>query len=105
MSLRLRVDDEASAELEDAARWYERRHAGLGLELLAAVDRAIDHLVEWPDAGSPVVGLPPDLLVRQVPVPRFPYHVVYLVVSDAIHLLAFAHDRRRPGYWRTRGHS
>jgi hypothetical protein len=33
---------------------------------------------------------------------RFPYHVVYLEMPGAIRILAFAHDRRSPGYWHTR---
>ena len=98
------IEADASAELEEAARWYERQHPGLGSGFLAAVDRAIEHLITWPDAGSPVAGVTADLPVRQVPVSRFPYHVVYLVNSDAIYLLAFAHDHRRPGYWHTRSH-
>lgn len=36
---------------------------------------------------------------RRAPVPRFPYTVVYLVVGDAICVVAIAHERRRPGYW------
>ncbi len=36
MSPEVRFDSEASAELEDAARWYEQRHVGLGLAFLAA---------------------------------------------------------------------
>lgn len=35
-------------------------------------------------------------------VPRFPYHVVYLELPDRLQILAVAHDRRRPGYWKTR---
>ena len=33
-------------------------------------------------------------------VTRFPYHVVYLEVNDRIRILAVAHDRRKPGYWK-----
>lgn len=40
-----------------------------------------------------------DLDVRRVPVSRFPYHLAYLVTPEEIHVLAVAHDRRRPIYW------
>ena len=99
MSEQVRFAPEASAELGDAARWYERRHAGLGLALLAAVDLTVESIVRWPGAGAPIDGLPEDLDVRRLPVPRFPYHVAYLFVGDQIHVLAIAHDRRRPVYW------
>lgn len=105
MSLLVLLEPEASTELEDAALWYESQRAGLGFEFLAAVDRAVEHLTKWPDAGAPTTGLTADLPVRQVPAPPFPYHIAYLVTSGAIRILAFAHDHRRPGYWhpRTRG--
>lgn len=45
---------------------------------------------------------PLDLGARRAPVKRFPYHVVYLETPRAIHILAFAHDRCRPGYWLVR---
>ena len=35
-----------------AARWYEQRHAGLGLAFVAAVDRAVESIVRWPQAGG-----------------------------------------------------
>lgn len=30
---------------------------------------------------------------------RFPYRVVYLVHEDELVIVAYAHDRREPGYW------
>jgi hypothetical protein len=37
--------------------------------------------------------------VRQAPIKGFPYHVIDLETAETIHLLAFAHDKRRPAYW------
>jgi toxin ParE1/3/4 len=94
----VRFGPEASAELEDAAVWYEQRHPGLGLAFLAAVDAAVEPLVLWPCAGTLVGGLEA-LGVQRVPVRRFPYHVAYLAREDGLHVLAIADDRRRPAYW------
>ena len=102
MSLQVRLAPEATAELNDAAQWYEERHVGLGLAYLAAVDLAIGCLLRWPRAGTPVAGLPEWLDVRRVSINRFPYHVAYVVTDDVIHVLAIAHDRRRPVYWSAR---
>jgi plasmid stabilization system protein ParE len=99
VSQQVRLAPEASAELEDATRWYEERHAGLGLAFLAAVEVTVESLVRWPRAGAPIDGLPEDLDVRRVAVSRFPYYVAYLVTEDQIYVLAIAHDRRRPVYW------
>jgi mRNA-degrading endonuclease RelE of RelBE toxin-antitoxin system len=32
---------------------------------------------------------------------RFPYSVIYEVLGNTVTVLAVAHHRRRPGYWRS----
>jgi len=81
------------------ARWYERRHAGLGLAFVAAVDVAVESILRWLKPGCRSTGWLPGLDVRRVPVSRFPYYVAYLASDDEIHVPAIAHDRRRPAYW------
>lgn len=102
MNPRVRFEDETDAEYREAGRWYEERRAGLGLEFFDAVDAAIDHVVDLPGAGSRIPGLSSSLPVRRFAVARFPYHVVYLEGPAGIRILAVAHDRRRPGYWKNR---
>lgn len=102
MSRRVLFEPEASGELEEAALWYEAQRSGLGLTFLAAVDRAVEHLAAWPDSGVAVPGVPVSLSVRQHPVSRFPYRIAYVVASQELRVLAVAHARRRPGYWRSR---
>lgn len=101
MTVRFRIEPEASAELGEAALWYELRRHGLGGEFLEAVDGALD-IARFPRAGTPVPDVPPELPVRRVTVKRFPFHVVYLALADVIRLLASAHDSRLPGYWHSR---
>jgi toxin ParE1/3/4 len=98
VSIAVRFGPEATSELEDAARWYEQQHAGLGLAFLTAVDDAVESISRWPRAGAPVAGLEA-VGVRRVPLSTFPYHVAYLVTEEQIEVLAIAHDRRRPVYW------
>jgi hypothetical protein len=45
------------------------------------------------------------LAVRRAPIKGFPYHLIYLETAEAIHILAFAHDKRRPAYWLPRADS
>jgi len=98
----LRPEPEASAEFEDAVRWYEGRRAGLGLEFVESVDATLALLARWPDAGHRIRGVPSEIPARRLPLSRFPYHVVYLEWDGAIRILAFAHDSRRPSYWLSR---
>ena len=102
MSPRVHFENEADVEYRQAGRWYEGRRTGLGIGFFDAVDAAIRQIVAFPRVGAPVPRVPRDLPVRRLAVTRFPYHVVYLETSEAIRILAVAHDRRRPGYWKSR---
>lgn len=102
MTGRATLHADAAAEIEAAAIWYDERRAGLGLQFLAAVDRAVEHACSWPLSGAAVPVVSSDLNVRWLPVDRFPYHLVYLLRDDVVHVLAVAHDHRRPGYWKGR---
>ena len=99
MNPTFRQEPEASAELEDAAVWYNAQRLGLGVDFVHAVDAALDQIARWPYIGRVVPGVPNDVPARRFPIERFPYHIVYLEWAGVMRILAFAHDRRRPGYW------
>ena len=88
----------AADELAAAVAWYEDRRAGLGAEFFDATVRSLNRIAELPEAGSPFR----DLKARRVLVAGFPYQVVYRIDADSIRILAFAHMKRRPGFWRHR---
>ena len=94
----IRTAQPASDELTEAVGWYERQRAGLGGEFFEAILEALDRISEAPEAGSPFGGID----ARRVLVLGFPYQVVYRVGADEIRILAFAHLKRRPGFWRRR---
>ena len=102
MTRPFRTEPEASAELENAAVWYESRPPGLGVEFLEAVDATLDRIARWPQAARRVPGVAADVPARTAPVSRFPYHVAYLDTPNAIRILVFPHDSREPGYWYSR---
>ena len=93
---------DAYAELETAKAWYDEERAGLGAELINAVDQALRSIGRSPGAGSPVEFVQPGPEVRRIAVARFPYQVIYIVVDGEATVIAVAHERRRPGYWKAR---
>lgn len=95
--MKVALDPRASAEIEEAAEWYEYQRVGLGRELVAEVGLALQAMALRPPAGLPVEGIDPVLEVRRVRVRRFPYQVVYVTRADDSVVLAVAHDCRRPG--------
>jgi plasmid stabilization system protein ParE len=102
VSPHVRFEDEADVEYRLAGRYYEERREHLGIEFFDAVDATIDHILELPRAGTLVPRMPLDLPVRRRAVTRFPYHVIYLETGTTIRILAIAHDRQKPGYWKDR---
>jgi plasmid stabilization system protein ParE len=92
----VRLRRQAEAELAGAVASYEVKRRGLGLQLIVAVDHALDAIVESPGA-SPVwkVGHP----YRRHLLKRFPYFIVFTLESNLIDVVAIAHTKRNPGYW------
>lgn len=99
MTLRIRTADPASAELEAAVRWYETRRRGLGAEFYAAVVDCVDQIKAHPESGAATFG---EAEVRRLLVKRFPYQIVYRLRPKDLQIIAFAHLKRRPGYWKGR---
>jgi len=96
------VEEEASDELREGAAWYEQDRAGVGLELLNAVDAVFDTLATSTAAAVLVPGFPIESRVGRVLLERFPYAVVFIETENAVHIIAVAHFRRKPNYWRDR---
>ena len=88
----------AREEFAAAVRWYEEQRPGLGGEFFDAVVHATSLIQAQPEIGASS----PDHRTRRVLVQRFPYQVVYRVSADEIVIVAIAHLKRQPGYWKRR---
>lgn len=88
---------EAIAEARAAYRWYSERDVAVADAFIAELDRAIRQVQSAPERWPEYTHGTRRYLFR-----RFPYSVVYRVAKTAIQVLAVAHGRRRPGYWRVR---
>ncbi|HXW07781.1 MAG TPA: type II toxin-antitoxin system RelE/ParE family toxin [Vicinamibacterales bacterium] len=87
----------AADEAEAAERWYRERNEIASARFQRELDRAVDLISERPDTGAPYLANTRRVLLR-----RFPFFVVYRVRGDNVQVIAVAHARRRPGYWRSR---
>ncbi|MCX6546000.1 MAG: type II toxin-antitoxin system RelE/ParE family toxin [Acidobacteria bacterium] len=99
MSLPIRTSSPAARELAEAVSWYESRHRGLGVELLEEVAKTIQRLDAAPESGE---SMSSDQKTRRLLVSRFPYQVIYRLRSHDTVIVALAHAKRRPGYWKSR---
>ena len=88
---------EAEQEFVETAVYYERNVRGLGERFGGEVRHALERLLEYPELGVPM-----DAELRRLMLTRFPYSLIYNVTADVLRVVAVAHARRRPNYWRSR---
>jgi len=88
---------DAERELNDAVSFYEALQPGLGKAFTTEVKKTVQLILAYPNAGTQV-----GTKLRKNPVRRFPFSLIYSHDSTQAIILAVAHHRRRPGYWKTR---
>lgn len=87
---------DAEAEYLEAIGFFEEQRAGLGAALIVEFERVIDLAVSRPHSWRMVHPSG----IRKIGLTRFPYAVFYRVLPNGQPpVTAFAHHRRRPGYW------
>ena len=92
------INDEAAEELDEAIKYYEKKRRGLGIDLADKVSEAFLRIQQNP-------GIYPfhnQTRIQKCLVRRFPYTVFYVQFDDHIAVLAVAHQKRRPDYWKFR---
>ncbi len=91
------IHPDAGAEIIEAVRFYESHSPRLGAALLDEIQAAFAGISEHPEAYQ-LIGK----WVRRKPLWQFPYNMIYAVYPDRIRIVAFAHQKRHPFYWRKR---
>lgn len=87
----------AETDFAEGVEFYAKRSRRLAAGFADAVDDALAFVRSRPEAGTPLRGGLRSWLLR-----RFPYRLIYREEPDRIYILAVAHHRRRPEYWRDR---
>ena len=83
--------------MTDAALFYESAAPSLGHDFLDDLQHAIDTVRERPELGVLIA-----LGVRRILVRRFPFSLIYAVEAGQVVVVAVAHQRRRPEFWKGR---
>jgi len=87
----------AQNELDDAFSWYEEQAIGLGYEFLDELEQALCLVSNYPKL-QPLI----NKKLRRCLVNRFPYGIFYGIAEDSIIVVAVAHLKRKPAYWKSR---
>ena len=95
--MKLRFSAAARRDLNEAALWLELQQPGLGERFLEEVAQAQRLILDHPEAWHP---LGPRL--RRCRLKRFRYGLIYSLTADVVEVIAVAHYRQKPDYWRDR---
>lgn len=87
----------AEEELREATRYYESEAPGVGVAFVTEVRRVVRRIIENPYAAVAVGSG-----IRKAVMSHFPYNLIYAVEPDLIVIVAVAHQKKRPRYWRAR---
>jgi toxin ParE1/3/4 len=94
---RVEFHPEAFREIEDALEWYLER----SLRAAEAFEREVESGISI-IASSPAVWPLFEGGARRYILRRFPYSMIYRATESGILIVALAHHKRRPRYWRGR---
>jgi plasmid stabilization system protein ParE len=87
----------AVLDAEEARNWYAARSPLAARAFLRSLEAAIDAVAEaparWPSASHGCR--------RYIFTNQFPFTLIYRD-ADPVQIVAVAHQKRRPGYWRKR---
>jgi plasmid stabilization system protein ParE len=93
----VRFHPAAAQEAESTYDWYAARDLaaahGFREELREAIEAVAADPRTWPRYGS---------RTRRYVLPRYPFSLVYILRAADVEVVAVAHGRRRPDYWRSR---
>jgi plasmid stabilization system protein ParE len=95
--MRVIFHPEASAEMLESARFFDEKSAGLGSDLITAIQESTRRIAKFPESG-PIE----KWNIRKCLVRGFPFTLLYEAGQDQIYIVAVMHQHRRPGYWASR---
>lgn len=101
MSWLIEFRPEIADDVEEAARWYEFREAGLGGEFVEEVIQVWERILQNPLTGS---RRHRDVDIRWRYPERFPYRVVYRIDegAESVLVIAVLHAARQEQGWEDR---
>ena len=93
----LEFHPEAEEEYLSALRWYRDRSLPAAVKFENAFQQAIEKINHSPERWPVYFAR-----FRKYRLRQFPFSIVYRCDSSRTFVLAVAHGRRRPGYWKRR---
>ena len=89
--------DEAEVEVDAAYERYRRDNPEAARRFIKALEAKIEFIRRFPLAGTRV-----DRIHRVVKTVKYPYEIYYRTRTSYVFIVAVAHEKREPGYWKRR---
>lgn len=87
----------AETEVDEAVAYFDEQRAGRGDRFEEDLRNTVEFVTAHPTTGKQITES-----VRQFRLSTFRYNIIYVIEAEEIVIVAVAHHRRRPGYWRSR---
>ena len=87
----------ARFEFDEAFDWYAERSVRAAIGLASEIDVAVEKIVATPERFPPTYAGCGCYTLN-----RYPYNVIYYQTDERIFIVAIAHMKRHPTYWRSR---
>lgn len=93
---RVEIDDDAKAEARHAFGWYLAESVTAALAFEQELSSAMTILAEEAHTFPIYEGE-----TRRYLLPSFPFGILFDLTEDVVFVIAIAHLKREPGYWKT----
>jgi len=97
MTRRVSFHESAIEDARTARLWYSGNNPRLADEFMEEMERALAFIAKTPESWPSF-----EAGTRRFLLCRFPYSIIYRLRENEIEVLAVAHAKRRPRYWRDR---
>jgi plasmid stabilization system protein ParE len=94
---RIRIRSQAQEEINEAFDWYFKRSREAADAFLTEIGASLEQIASRPQLYPAY-----SKNTRRRILANFPYSVIFQEKDDVILIVAVAHAKRRPGYWRER---
>jgi len=95
--MRARFIKAAELEVDETVAYFDEQRDGLGDRFKQDLQNTVAFITSHPFSGKAI-----SARVRKFSLHTFRYNIVYIIDADEIVVVAVAHHRRRPAYWRSR---
>jgi plasmid stabilization system protein ParE len=95
--IKVEFHPEAEHELLEARLWYRERSKLAARAFATDIAASLRYIV-----ASPSRSREDESGERRFVLSKFPFSIIYHVTGNVVFVTAVAHQKRRPGYWRTR---